>query len=285
MAAATLDALLVAGHEVALVVTGADRRRGRGGATSPTAVKALALERGLPVSTRVADVVDAGVELGVVVAFGRIVRPEVLAEVPMVNLHFSLLPRWRGAAPVERAILAGDAESGVCLMALEEGLDTGPVYASRRVAIDEEEHAEELRARLGVLGTGLLLGALADGFPVAAAQQGEPTYADKLSAAELALDFTAPALHLSRQVRVGPAHTTFRGRRLLVHAARAVPAPPEALAPGELRGDLVGTGEGALRLLTVQAEGRRPGPFGDWARGARPEGERLGAPGPAAAAP
>jgi methionyl-tRNA formyltransferase len=258
------------------VVSGADRRRGRGKATSPTAVKALAQRLGLPVSSRVADVVGADVELGVVVAFGRLVRPDVLAAVPMVNLHFSLLPRWRGAAPVERAILAGDNESGVCLMQLEEGLDTGPVYARASVELGEQESAEELRARLGLLGTGLLLEALEEGFPEPLPQEGEASYAAKIEPEELRIDFSAPALRCARQVRVGPAWTTFRGRRLIIHRARAEETPEPPLAPGVVRGDLVGTGEGALRFIEVQAEGRRAVAFSDWALGARPEGERLG---------
>src|SRR5207244_12004672 len=105
----------------------------------PGRVKAAALEVGLPVTEQVDDVLDAEVDLGVVVAFGRLIKPHVLERVPMVNVHFSLLPRWRGAAPVERAILAGDTETGVALMALEEGLDTGPVYAVERVGVNPEE--------------------------------------------------------------------------------------------------------------------------------------------------
>ena len=122
-----LQALVAAGHEVVLVVSQPDKRRGRGGALLPSPVKAAAVELGLPVTERVDDLLDAGAELGVVVAYGRLIHPHVLAVLPMINLHFSLLPRWRGAAPVERAILAGDPVTGVCVMALEEGLDTGPV--------------------------------------------------------------------------------------------------------------------------------------------------------------
>ena len=151
------------------------------------------MELGLPLAYRAADVLGSGAELGVVVAYGRIVKPDVLAQVPMVNVHFSLLPRWRGAAPVERAILAGDAETGVCLMEMEEALDTGPVYARVRAPIGEDETADELRRRLGHLGNALLLEALQEGLEVPTAQVGEPTYAAKLEPGELHLDFARPA--------------------------------------------------------------------------------------------
>jgi len=163
-----LRGLVEGGFDVPLVVSGADRRRGRGSATSPSPVKAAALELGLPVTERVDDVLGVAADLGVVVAYGRLIRPHVLAEVPMVNLHFSLLPRWRGAAPVERALLAGDDETGVCLMQLEEGLDTGPVYGCERTAIGLEETLDELRGRLVQVGTDLLLRSLREGL-------GEPT--------------------------------------------------------------------------------------------------------------
>ena len=112
-----LRGLAAAGHEIPLVVSRPDRRRGRGPQLSPSPVKAAALELGLPVTARIDDVLAVEAELGVVVAFGRLIKPHVLAHLEMVNVHFSLLPRWRGAAPVERAILAGDTETGVCLMA------------------------------------------------------------------------------------------------------------------------------------------------------------------------
>ncbi|HVM02388.1 MAG TPA: methionyl-tRNA formyltransferase, partial [Acidimicrobiales bacterium] len=191
-----LRALVDAGHEVALVVTRADKRRGRGGALLPTPVKAAAAELGLPVSHRVDDVVASGAGLGVVVAFGRLVKPHVLDAVPMVNLHFSLLPRWRGAAPVERAILAGDTETGVCLMGLEEGLDTGPVFRREAVAIGEDETADELRARLVEIGTRLLVEALAEGLGEGEPQAGEATYAAKLANDELRLEWSLPAEEL-----------------------------------------------------------------------------------------
>ncbi len=111
-------------------------------------VKAAALELGLPVTDQIDDVLDVGADLGVVVAYGRIIRPHVLDALPMVNLHFSLLPRWRGAAPVERAILAGDERTGVCVMAVEEGLDTGGIYATAEVPIGPDQTADELRTEL-----------------------------------------------------------------------------------------------------------------------------------------
>lgn len=245
-----LRALVGAGHEVLLVVSQPDKRRGRGPATSSSPVKAAAMELGIPVTDRVDDVCDAGAELGVVVAFGRLIKPHVLAKVPMVNVHFSLLPRWRGAAPVERAILAGDRETGVCLMALDEGLDTGPVYACERVAIGEDETAAELRARLVELGTRMLLDLLAGPLPDPVPQQGEPTYAAKISPDELRLDWSRPAEELVRVVRVGGAWTTYRGRRLKVHRAR------------------VGA-DGTFEMLEVQPEGGRRMSFAEWARGAR----------------
>src|SRR3954465_14597588 len=177
-----LRALVEDSHDVAVVVSQPAKRRGRGGALSPSPLKAAALELGLPVTDKVDDVLDAGVELGVVVAFGRLIKPHGLERVPIVNVHFSLLPRWRGAAPVERAVLAGDTETGVCLMGLEEGLDTGPVYEGVRVPIGPEETGEELRRHLVAAGTELVVRRLGDGLaslgePVV--QEGEPTYAAK----------------------------------------------------------------------------------------------------------
>jgi methionyl-tRNA formyltransferase len=265
-----LRGLVEAGFEVALVVSGADRRRGRGPATSPSPVKAAALELGLPVTDRVDDVLGSGAGLGVVVAFGRLIRPHVLAEVPMVNLHFSLLPRWRGAAPVERALLAGDAETGVCLMQLEEGLDTGPVYGCERVAIGAEESLDELRSRLVDVGTALLLRSLREGLGTPVPQEGEVTYAAKLDPEELRLDWSRPASELHRVVRLGRAWTTFRGARLRVLRARVVDG-------GELSGGVARAGEGALELVEVQPEGKRPMAAAAWLAGARPApGERLG---------
>jgi len=282
-----LRALAVAGHDVALVVTQPDRRRGRGGELVPTPVKVAALEAGIAVTERVDDVIDAGVELGVVVAFGRLIKPNVLDRVPMVNLHFSLLPRWRGAAPVERAILAGDVETGVCLMALEEGLDTGPVYRRETVAIGADESAYELRRRLVAIGTAMLVDALGDdhGLGAPTPQQGEPTYAAKLNADEMQLDWHRPAVELHRLVRLGRAWTTFRGRRLRVLRTGLQESPENdgaaaaaTRAPGQIDGLTVGTGDGqGLELVEVQPEGKPPMAAPAWTNGARPQaGERLG---------
>ena len=290
---APLRGLVDAGHDIALVVSRADRRRGRNAEPTPSPVKAAALAAGLAVTDRVDDAVTTvrpPAELGIVVAYGRLIKPPVLGAFPMVNVHFSLLPRWRGAAPVERAILAGDAQTGVCLMALEEGLDTGGVYARRAVPIGSEELAEDLRARLVTIGTTMLIELLAGG-PAALGepepQVGEPTYAAKILAEDLRLDWHRPAVELERIPRVGKAWTEFRGRRLLVLRARAVPGPAAsaapaaggALPPGVLDGLVVGTGEGGLELLEVQVEGRAAQPASAWRNGARPApGELLGSP-------
>ena len=279
LAVPPLRALVDAGHDVALVVTNADKRRGRGGAVLPSPVKAAAAELGLPVAHRVDELLglDPPAEIGVVVAFGRLIRPHVLERLPMVNLHFSRLPRWRGAAPVERAILAGDETTAATVMALEETLDTGPVYAEEIVAIGPDETLDELRGRLVEIGTRLLLEVLDQGLaagPVRV-QEGEVTYAHKIEPGDLELHWDRPALDLHRQVRVGGAWTTFRGHRLKVH--RSAVGPDRGLAPGELAGTAVGTGSGTLALIEVQPEGRPVQPAKAWVNGARlAPGDRLG---------
>src|SRR5262245_43162288 len=151
-----LRALVGAGHDVALVVTQPDRRRSRRGHDESSPVKRAAQELALPVRTPtkanevLEEVAASGAEVGVVVAFGQLLRPALLEALPLgfVNVHFSLLPRWRGAAPVERAILAGDADTGVCLMQIDEGLDTGPVFACTRVVISDADTTGTLRTKL-----------------------------------------------------------------------------------------------------------------------------------------
>ncbi len=270
-----LRSLVAAGHDVEIVVTRADKRRGRGGALVPSPVKAAALELGLPVTSDVDAVLGRGLELGVVVAFGRIIKPHVLAELPMVNLHFSLLPRWRGAAPVERAVLAGDPDTGVCLMEVTEGLDEGGVYACERTPIDPEETVAELRSRLAELGTRLLVERLGAGLGQPVPQQGEVTYAAKVEPDELHLDWAEPSSRCHARVRLGRAWTQLRGVRLLV--TRATTADGLAGRPGEVDAELgVACGDGRrLILLEVQPAGKAQMAATAWANGARPVGERL----------
>ena len=275
MSAGPLRTLVEAGHEIALVVSQPDRRRGRGGRTSPSPVKQAALDLGLDVSDAVDDVLGVGADLGVVVAFGRLIRPHVLAALPMVNLHFSLLPRWRGAAPVERAILAGDRRTGVDLMVVEEGLDTGGVYDRTEVEIGADETADELRARLSRLGAGMLATNLREGLGDPVPQVGEPTYAHKLTVDDLALDWAGPAVDIHRRVRVGGAWTTWNGARLKVWRTVLVPDSVNEGDPGPEPASAVPlpvgvdapAGDGLVRLVEVQPEGKRRMPAADWARG------------------
>jgi methionyl-tRNA formyltransferase len=282
LAVPPLRALVDAGHDVVLCVTRPDRRRGRGGQTTPSPVKAAADELGIAVSHDMNDLLAARVELAVVVAFGRIIPARLLAELPMVNLHFSLLPRWRGAAPVERAILAGDEETGVCLMKIEEGLDSGPVYARRIVPIDDEVTLDELRMQLVGVASELVVDALAhgvSGLPVPQPQDGVVTVAEKITPDDLYIRWGRTAREVRRVVRLGRAWTTFRGRRLGVLDAGVGPgdAVPAGSAPGRLYGPNVSTGEGSLVLRRVQPESRSPMSADDWLRGVRPQdGERLG---------
>ena len=213
-----------------------------------------------------------------VVAFGRMIPRRALEATRYVNLHLSLLPRWRGAAPVERAILAGDAGSGVSLMALDEGLDTGPIHEQVEVAIGPDETAGELAHRLVEIGTVRLVDRLSggvDGLGEAYPQLGEATYASKIASSERQLDFSGPTVACYRVVRIGRAYTTLRAARLLVH--RAHPVTGAWGEPGTLEGDVVATGDGGLRLLVVQAAGAKPLSFAAFAAGARlARGERLG---------
>lgn len=262
MAVPPLRALAAAGHDIVLVVTRADKRRGRGSAMSPSPVKAAALELGLSVTHDVDDVLQAaadGAELGVVVAFGRIIKPHVLDVIPMVNLHFSLLPRWRGAAPVERAILAGDQVTGVCVMAVEEGLDTGGVYARRDVPIGPDTTATALREELVAVGSELLIDTLAaplgEWVETPEPQTGETTYASKLDRDEFQIDWDRPTVEVHRLIRVGGAWTMFRGKRLKIVEASLDDA--------------------RLTPRIVQPEGKAPMAFADWRNGAQPKPDEL----------
>ena len=274
LAVGPLRALVAAGFEVPLVVSRGDKRRGRGSGVSPSPVKAAALDLGIPVTTDVDAATEVGADLGVVVAFGRLIRPHVLAALPMVNLHFSLLPRWRGAAPVERAILAGDEVTGVCLMALAEELDTGDVYARREVPVGAHT-LESLRRELVDVGTDLLVNELRAGLAEPVPQRGVATYAAKITADDLRIDWSASADAVDRTVRVGNAHTSAQGRRLKVWEIE--PTDRVGLAPGQVDGVEVGTGTTAIRLVEVQPEGKPRRHAADWANGVRigPD-DRLG---------
>ena len=275
MAVPALEALVAAGLDIALVVTRVDKRRGRGSELSPSPVKAAAERLGLPVAHSVDAALAAEADLGVVVAFGQLIRRHILEALPMVNLHFSLLPRWRGAAPVERALMAGDTETGVCLMRLEEGLDTGGIYARTVVPIGPTTTAADLRRDLVDVGTGLLVEQLAAGLGDPVDQVGDATYAAKLDPAEFQIDWSHPAVVIDRLVRVGQAWTAFRGKRLKV--LQTTPGESSGGMHGSIVGDVVTCGEGSLHLRRVQPEGKAPMMARDWANGARPgPDERLG---------
>lgn len=285
-AAAALEAIAAAGHEIPVVLTQPDRLAGRGLKLTPSAVALAADRLGLalfkPATLREAAAQqalrDARPEAMVVAAYGLIL-PQAVLDIPergCINIHASLLPRWRGAAPVQRAILAGDAVTGVCIMQMDAGLDTGPVLSVAETAIGPEEDAGALTTRLAALGAQCVVRALAD-LPrlVPQAQDASrATYAAKISAAEAALDWRQPAPRLARQVRAfNPApgaFTRLRGDVVKVWESRAVDgrgAPGTVLAApaGHL---VVACGEGALELLQIQrASGRRTA-AGDFLRGA-----------------
>jgi methionyl-tRNA formyltransferase len=289
VAAVALRALAAAEFDIPLVISRPDRRRGRGGSLSPSPAKQAALDLGLTVTDRLDDLADLDasgqpVDLAVVVAYGRIIPMTLLSRVPMVNIHFSLLPRWRGAAPVERAILAGDTETGVCLMEVAEGLDEGGVYRRVTTPIGPDETADELRERLGLLGADLLVQALSEGLGPPTEQVGDVTYAAKLDRDEFRLDLATSAAELHRRVRVGRAWCQFRGRRLGVERAAvategADDGPDRGhgdAEPGTIIGTGVATGDGILELVEVKPEGKRAMPAADWLNGVQPQpGEML----------
>lgn len=273
--------------DVAAVVTRPDRRRSRSSPPEPSAVKAVARELGIPVvepedrGALVGALAGLGaLDVGVVVAFGMLLPPEALTAPArgLVNVHFSLLPRWRGAAPVARSILAGDEEGGVSLMAVDEGLDTGPVLAVAATRYGETETAGEVEDRLAHLGAGLLADVLPgylDGrvSPVAQDPSGATT-APRLGREEGRLDPREGPAGLVRRVRAMTprpgAYLVVGGERLKVLAARPADAD---VSPGRIvptRDGLVcGVAGGAVELVAVQAPGRRAVSGLEWARGRR----------------
>ena len=277
VAVGPLRSLVEAGLHVGLVITGEDKRRGRGSEVSPCPVKVAALELGVPVSHDVADAVAFSnvhdETLGVVVAFGKVFSADVLQTLPMINVHYSLLPRWRGAAPVERAILTGDRETGVSMMQVTEQLDAGDILAQATTPISDTETLLELRSRLESLAEPLLLEVCLRGIRDVRPQVGEPVMARKISAADLHIDFSTSAIVVCRQIRLGGAYAYFRGKRLKIHAGDSVAF--SGLGAGEVRfesGDvLVGCNDGAIVLRTVQMEGKATSPASEWCNGARIE--------------
>ncbi|KAF1690235.1 methionyl-tRNA formyltransferase [Pseudoxanthomonas taiwanensis] len=273
--------------EVVAVYTQPDRPAGRGRALAASPVKREAVARGIPVF-QPQTLRDAAAreqlralqpDLMVVVAYGLIL-PRAVLEIPRFgcwNVHASLLPRWRGAAPIQRAIQAGDPETGVCLMQMEAGLDTGPVLLERRTPIGAEETGGQLHDRLAELGAQVLadgLGLLRAGIrPVPRPQPEEGvTYAHKLDKAEARLDWSRPAAELARTVRAfhpwPVAEARVAGERLRIHAATALDLD-HAAAPGTLLGASregidIACGQGVLRLRTVQRDGGRAITAADW---------------------
>lgn len=284
VAVAPLRALHASGVHVDLVITRPDTRRGRGSEVSPSPVKRAALELGIPVSQNLGDaaaLAGGGDLLGVVVAYGRLLPMSLLSVVPMVNVHFSLLPRWRGAAPVERALLAGDWRTGVCIMRVVETLDMGEVYRHSIVDIRTDDNVDTLRDRLCARSIPLLIDVVCNGAGIGEPQVGEATYASKITATDLRFDWTNSAEQLVRITRVGVGHTMFRGKRLNIRTARVVDASASS-APGQFlelvaEGVVVATGAGTICLLSVQPEGKPILDALSWYHGARLEpGEMFG---------
>ena len=299
----SLDALLDSRHEVVAVLTRADAPAGRGRRLTPSPVRVRAEEAGVPVLTDrprgeefLATLRDLDVDAAPVVAYGEILRPDVLAvpRLGWVNLHFSVLPAWRGAAPVQRAIISGDEVSGATTFLIEEGLDSGPVLGTATETIRPRDTAGDLLGRLAVSGAGLLvatLDALEDGTLRPQPQPADGvSHAAKLSAADARVRWDRPALAVDRLVRgctpAPGAWTTLddaAGTAVRLGLGPVVLRPDVTdLAPGAVRAGkkevLVGTATHAVQLGDVAPVGKKHMPAADWARGARlPEDLVLGA--------
>ena len=268
---AALEALVEAGHEIVCAYTQPPRPAGRGKKEQPSPVQARAEALGIPVrhptslkgAEAQAEFAALGADVAVVVAYGLIL-PQAILDAPRhgcLNIHASLLPRWRGAAPIHRAIMAGDAETGVCIMQMEAGLDTGPVLLRKVTAIGAEETTGELHDRLAAIGAEAIVEALAklSGLtPVVQLDEGV-TYAAKIDKAEARIDWTRPAAEVARLIRgLSPfpgAWCDVAGERVKFHGARVVAGKG---APGEvLSGFIVACGEGAVEITRVQREGKK----------------------------
>lgn len=294
-----LDCLHRAGHRISLVLTQPDRPAGRGRKPTPSPVKQRALELGLPVAQPLSlkgpearePLQALAPDLMVVVAYGLIIPRRVLSipRLGCVNIHASLLPRWRGAAPIQRAVLAGDSHSGVCIMQMDAGLDTGPVWSEEPVQISDEDTGGSLHDRLSELGGQALLRALpaiTAGGPGPVPQSPEGAcYAHKLEKAEAMIDWSEPAEAIWRRIRAfNPwpvAETLYGGQRLRIWSARLEAGESCSCAPGTVvswdrQGVVVATGRGLLRLLQVQMPGKRPVSAGDFANAYPLSEVRLG---------
>ncbi|WP_326692005.1 MULTISPECIES: methionyl-tRNA formyltransferase [unclassified Streptomyces] len=307
VAVPALDTLIASErHEVAAVITRPDARAGRGRHLVPSPVAQRAEEEGIEVlkpkrpkdEDFLARLREIGPDCCPVVAYGALL-PRVALDVPVrgwVNLHFSLLPAWRGAAPVQHALLAGDEVSGASTFLIEEGLDSGPVYGVVTEEVRRTDTSGDLLTRLAFAGAGLLaatMDGIEDGTLTAVPQPEEGiSLAPKITVEDARIDWTAPALRIDRLVRActpAPgAWTVFRDERLKVRSVALTEGPAssggpgtEGLAPGELRVGKnsvhVGTGSQPVELDWVQAQGKKPMRAADWARGSRiVEGELLG---------
>jgi len=271
-AAQALKAILSAGHQVELVLTQPDRPSGRGMALHASPVKALALASGIEVfqpqtlkdvtAQQRLSVIDA--DAMIVAAYGLILPQAVLDQPRLgcLNIHASLLPRWRGAAPIQRAILSGDTQTGVCIMQMEAGLDTGPVLLSRELKIGSEETAGTLHDKLAELGAQLIVSAL-EKLPLPPITQPDigVTYAAKVEKSEARLDWNLPAIQLDRQIRAySPfpgASVSFNGMTIKVWkaAVETVSGLPGTVLSSGKNGIVVACGEGALRLAELQKAG------------------------------
>lgn len=271
-AAQALGAIVEAGHEVVLVLTQPDRPAGRGMSLQPSPVKKLALEKGIevfqPLSLKDAEaqakIAAFGAEVMVVAAYGLIL-PQVVLDMPRfgcINIHASLLPRWRGAAPIQRALLAGDAKTGVCIMQMEAGLDTGPVLLRGAFPIAADDTTASLHDRLAALGAKLVVEALGK-LPLPAETQPETgiTYAHKIEKVEAAIDWSKPAAELDRHIRAfNPfpgAQAQFGGQT--VKLWRAVPViaagPAGTILAVERTAVVIACGDGALAVSELQKAG------------------------------
>lgn len=273
-----LHALGAAGHEIACVYTQPPRPAGRGKKPRPSPVQAAAATLGLPVRCPVslkdpaaqAEFAALGADLAVVVAYGLILPAPVLAapRLGCLNIHASLLPRWRGAAPIHRAIMAGDAETGVCIMQMEAGLDTGPVLLTRRTPIGARDTTGALHDRLAAMGAEAIVDALAalPLTPVPQPDQGV-SYAAKIDKAEAQIDWTRPAAAVDRQIRglspfpgawtlVGPERVKLLASSLAEGDPGTETAPPGTVLPGP--GLRIACGAGAVDIHLAQREGKRP---------------------------